>query len=586
MRSQNLFTDLLLEHAHARQTLYVVGSNLAFDLWVLDTYRAIGRAGFQLEFFYDRGMTFILKVRRQKASIVFLSIQNWYEGGIAELGEMVRLKKLPIDFARATDEELSTYCRRDVEILVRVMERHLETLDRYDMGSFSLSASSQAYHAFRHAYLRDRILVEHDTDIKAWERGAYYGARCEAVRPGRHADQEYALVDVNGMFPYVMRDRPYPCECVGVLGSSTPEELSDILQQYSVIADVTLSTAEPLYPVREDDRVRYPTGEVATRLPSESCRQAIARGHIVRVGRVRVYRHSHIFRPWVSAMWRIRRQRQRGGDAVGQAFIKGLMNRLYGKFGQQAEVVTRREEVSPEYVYREVVPILGTHRRVTTTVLCGVKEVSDRVEPAPESIPSISAHVTDYARWELNALCDAVGWDNVMYYDTDGLIVPAGVLQRFGARLGSTRLGGIKIVDRGTPLTIYRAKHYILGERQRCSGLKATAREVAEGCWEQDEIPTLEGLMAGGRPGLVPIIRRRKQVLRSPDSDSRAGNAPGTVLRGRVEVSGPTASAKALEPAKEAPAGEGRSDDTAPQPPSPAQQPFLPGLESSSEHLR
>jgi hypothetical protein len=320
------------------------------------------------------------------------------------------------------------------------------------------------------------------------------------------------MLDVNGMYPYVMREHRYPTQRVAILSHATGREILEALPRYAVIADVVLETKRDLYPYRHRTHVSYPTGVFETRLATESLRRAILAGEVLEIGRTHIYDSAPIFTSFVDRFYRLRRRRERAGDEIGAAATKRMMNALYGKFAQLVDVVSLRESVSPEYLYREAIPHLDRLRPTVETVMMGVREIVEDCRPGPETSPAVSAHVTDYARWELYDICCKAGWENVLYYDTDAIIAPAWVIGRFGRRVGSRKLGGLKIAERAPTLTIWREKAYQLGPRKRVSGMKGTARETIEGQWVQEKIPTLAGLLRGGRPGFVPIFEVRGRL--------------------------------------------------------------------------
>jgi len=138
------FWDIIEELTKDKRPIYVASHNLNFDLAVLDGVNQLEDRGWTLKFFYVKGYTVILKFKKGKRVINLFSTTNWFHSPLKELGKIVDLPKLEVDFDATSDEYLSTYCKRDVEILVAIVKQYVEFCRTHECGKFRLTAASQA----------------------------------------------------------------------------------------------------------------------------------------------------------------------------------------------------------------------------------------------------------------------------------------------------------------------------------------------------------------------------------------------------------------------------------------------------------
>ena len=120
-------------------TVYLIAHNVFFDLQACGFFKHMPQYGWKLDFFYDKGLKYILCVSKEDRKLKCISSTNFYECSLKELGAMLKLPKLGIDFQKASKTQLIRYCKRDVEILKRAMEMYFRFLLDHDLGKFSLS---------------------------------------------------------------------------------------------------------------------------------------------------------------------------------------------------------------------------------------------------------------------------------------------------------------------------------------------------------------------------------------------------------------------------------------------------------------
>lgn len=272
-------------------------------------------------------------------------------------------------------------------------------------------------------------------------------------------------------------------------------QLQGLLKDHCVIAEVEISTDLPLYPKRINNLTCFPIGAFRTFLCTESLRVAIERGDVEKVYAVNVYKKAFIFADYVNFFWGLRRHYMGAGDEVMEYVTKLFANSLYGKFGEKRDRVLEDEYTDNNDFYRfdyydEKRGEYGIEECLfhRFRVMQGQKE-------APNSMPAIAAHVTDYARLRLWEIFEAVGRENVLYCDTDSIIVTQEVYSRSAVLFTSEMLGGLKIQGESTHLILHGCKDYEFGPETKRKGIKDKAVETANGEFLQTQFPTITGML-------------------------------------------------------------------------------------------
>jgi len=468
----------LESRAAPKKALWVFAHNAFFDLQACGFFEHFTRSGWVLEFYYERQLTYILVIRKKRRTIRVISTTNFFPYRVEQLGAMVGLEKLRIDFAAAGQEELARYCRRDVEIIKRTMERYFDFLRTHDMGRFAATTASQAMHAYRHRFMTQKIYVHSDEDVQKLERRAYFGGRTECFFIGRVADIPVATLDVNSMYPWVMSRYAVPRRLVRFEPVAEIEQVQEWLQTHAVVAQVELDTDEPIYALRMHRKVCFPTGRFETYLCSPGLQEAIKRGHLRWVGKVAVYEKAFLFTKYVLELYALRLQFQERGQAEYALFVKLLLNSLYGKWAQRQPIVEEEDWIDHASYAREEILDLVTGQMQIETRLMNHRWVTFGDEPAANTFTAISAHITEAARIELWRLIERAGPKRVLYCDTDSIKIPARCLPAFEGLIHPTRLGALKIESIVDRLTILGLKAYETDGERTVKGVPKHARET------------------------------------------------------------------------------------------------------------
>ncbi|GAH24398.1 unnamed protein product, partial [marine sediment metagenome] len=192
-----------------------------------------------------------------------------------------------------------------------------------------------AAYLFRH--YQNKIYIHNNEQAIELERDSYRGGRTECFYLGELKDGNYYIVDVNSLYPFVMRNNLYPVKYVKQTHKPTLPIISRFLKDKSVIARALVDTDEPVYAVRRG-RTIFPIGRFWVTLTTPELLYALEHNHLIKVERAVIYEQANIFKTYVDRFYKLRQEFKTAGVAEYEELCKKMLNSLYGKFGQKAEV--------------------------------------------------------------------------------------------------------------------------------------------------------------------------------------------------------------------------------------------------------
>jgi len=156
---------------------------------------------------------------------------------------------------------------------------------------------------------------------------------------------------------------------------------------------------------------------------------------------------------------------------------KFLMNSLYGKFGEKRDIVIESEKTdSNEFMVQEWFDAV-TGKRGTERILFHKHEILSGQEDGRNAFPSISGHITADGRLVLWELMKQAGLENVLYCDTDSIIIDEQTYKKYLLQGAGSALGLHKIEYESTSLEIFNVKDYVIGDKHVLKGVKYTTNK-------------------------------------------------------------------------------------------------------------
>ena len=243
---------------------------------------------------------------------------------------------------------------------------------------------------------------------------------------------QYYKLDINSAYPYAMlSELPY-----GLVDSIDDPSINDIKDQIGIF-DLEYTISKPLISVKFANETLLGSGRIRSIVTTPELEIIKKCGSIKKIHKAFIYSKKAFLKDVILELYNLR-QKHRG---VKRKIIKVLMNAIYGKFSQ-------------------------TIKSKGKLYLSGF------------AFPAVSAYITGIIRAKLINLIEKAGWDNVFYFDTDGLIVNEKGFERLKDLIGN-EIGKLKIEEKGSNIEIIAPKFYSIEGKIKFAGIPKDA--VIEG---------------------------------------------------------------------------------------------------------
>ena len=522
--SPKRFWDIVDANSRSAASLYLIAHNVGFDFRVLKGFAALKARGFKTEKVIFNQSANVWSFKRGSAYIHVLDNMNFFKGSLESVGQSIGFPKTKMPDI-SENEALIEYCMNDTRIIFNAWLKLLEFLTVNDLGNFSKTVAGQAFNAFRHRFMKEKIYIHDREAATNLEREAYRGGRTECFRIGKMPRVEYRMLDVNSMYPSVMRDETYPVKLIGGI-SSLSDAVKCMDAGQGVIVKVLLDMKTNVFGIKKDGKLIFPVGVFEAVLTTRELKYALMCGSVREFREGYVYEMKNIFKEYVDFFYGKKRQYAEAGNTAFCYLCKIFLNSLYGKFGQRNEIY---ENVGYTDSSDGVEEFYDTDKSmmVKRRIINGSIQESIGYREGYESFCAIAAHVTADARMKLWNLFLVAGDANVFYCDTDSVIVNERGAKRLFPFIGK-ELGMLSEKEKSTTLAIYGNKDYVFGKTETMKGVKKNAVRVGKNEFEQDIFEGMAGAIRNGRLNRMMIHRMRKVLKRTYDK--------GDVLKdGRVE---------------------------------------------------
>lgn len=471
-------------------------------------------------------------------TLMCCDLSSWISQPLARIATDLGLSQVPYDHDGPADTPaLLARCRGDVYITTTALQELLAFTRRHRLGPFRPTGAGQAYAAWRRQFITTPVLVHDDTVALAHERKAMWTGRCEAWRWGQIKQGGLAEWDLRLAYCYVAHECHVPVALIRETGPIDYLEFSRLTRAGAVLADVTITTDHPVVPAGDGDRIHWPIGTFDSVLWDPELKAVAELGATVRIHRAWIYRKApalQAFAHWILAglnpddtdlqptPLQARLLKHWSRASVGRM---ALRYQRWERFGWSDEIDLRLGE--------HIDTIAGT---VTDELRVGhdVMTLAEMAE-SDTSTPMITGWVMSEARRRLWRLMVTAGLENVLYVDTDSVIVTA----PGNKRLHRAELQGETYsLIRKAPirsLLIHGPRNLEVENERRISGLPTRAIRTGPLTYEGEVWSGVKSSMKSGTMDHV-LVTPRTYTLQATDP-RRHHNPDGTTSPHREEKS-------------------------------------------------
>lgn len=538
-----------------RVSLYA--HNAWFDLKISELHISLPNNGFNLSTFYiaDGSKNCFFYFKHKKHTLKIINSYNILPRKLASIGESIGYPKLDIHFDTCSDKDLIVYCKRDVEILSKAVLGYKDFLQTMGFEGMRPTLASQGIAAIIGTHKSDKIYMHEREDVRAFERGSYHGGRTEAFKIGKLTGTWYCF-DVNSMYPYVMSRGNMPTRFKGFVDFDNPKSKVRPMswqlffnsfecgkrpifnhrgmdEKYMFVAECTIVTDVPIYPIVRDNSLIFPVGEFKSTLSPSEFFQAHKRGHIKRVHRCCVYAPGNPFSKYIDDLYSARKKFKEDGNDLYVLICKLLMNAAYGKFGERIPNELNAQKCNPNEFGVET--LITENGSCFAYSLCGkyIERTVEKFETERTNY-AIAGEITAASRIILYDLIELAGIENVAYGDTDSVIVNEIGRKRLQHLVGN-ELGQIKQEWSSDDVSIFGLKDYKIDGNRKIKGVRGDAIQLDDGTsFEMDQWQGFRGDMRKQQYKGVII----KRVIKHQKREYTKGNvlSNGNVIPFRMVV--------------------------------------------------
>jgi hypothetical protein len=486
------FWDFVEEKINICGEIIIYAHNTDFDMKVLDGYNELLiKRNWECVSPYITNQVYVLDVEKDKMKLHIWDTFNYFQTSLKNIGKMLNFPKMEIDFDTCSKEELSIYCKNDVEILFQLIKNLIDFLEKYDLSKLKPTKASLSFNCFKHKFYnkKDKPIYIHNTKFAIkLERNSYKGGICDCFKVGKFKDKLYHL-DCNSMYPYVMKNFKLPTKLIYYHFSYTEnlyEKMINALKNEKlVIIGCNIYLPEKyayiLNKVKfNDTQVKsiFLSGNYNIVLTTPEINFVLKYGKINKVYEIAIYDSDYIFNDFVDFFYNMRIKFKEENNDIYQQFCKYIMNSLYGKLGQRKiKYKIEKTRDNKIEISNSIETINSDIPKRTKIMQLGNKlfTIESNEENAFDSFVAIASHVTSYGRMILINLILKAERNNTYYVDTDCLIVNNKGYENLKEEIDNKQLGKLKIENESVDSEFLKPKMYKFNDKNKCKGIKRNA---------------------------------------------------------------------------------------------------------------
>lgn len=523
------------EFTRPKRRTVLYSHNLPYDLRIADGLRHLSRLAFKLESIRLANQGSWSRWSRDRASLTLCDSSSVFPVQLSSLAVILGRTRREHPTGEVLDE-WADYAARNVQVTSDILCEYFSWLRTGVAGNWQLTGAGQSWAHWRHSHYTHPVLVHPDTEAIDAERRAMWTGRAENWSWGKDLDAPVYEWDWANSYPRIARDYNVPVRLVGTVRTANASDLPKLARQYTVLADVAVRTEQPVVPTRHDGRILWPVGEFNTTLWWPEIEALTASGGSVRPGTVWLYRSEPALQQW--GTWII--DQVHGKGAIDYPWVplvlKHWSRTLIGRFATQYQ---NWEEFGTDVESKVQV---GKWFDTNTGILTDTMQVGRDIHvmtgltESDDSCPQITSYIMSVARRRLWDAIQSVGAENILYIDTDSLIVN---LEGHVILTELTKLGqmeGLRLKNRHRGYEIYGPRSAIIGSRRVFAGMPKASVRTGEKTFVGEVWTNLEKSLQIGEADRVTITPRKFTVryndnrrTRTPDGRTVPRRLPAAI---------------------------------------------------------
>ena len=514
------FTSIKSLHKYLLQlnrkypSLRIIAHNMTFDSVVCQLLDMCDDSGYSIGIFNPKSTNFVVSYSKKDKRIILLDSLNFFKGTLEHLGKEIGVRKKKMPEFQANNKAWLLYCKNDVKVIVEAYRFLHDFLRLNQFPSIKYTLASQAFAIYRKEYYQENIKIHVHRPSVHLEVNGMFGGRVECFKVGKLPKQDYFLLDVNSLYPYIMATKKLPIRLNGYCKNPSIQQLEKLQKKYQIIARVKVRISKPFLPLRTKNALLFPIGTFWTVLTSPEIELLQKYGEILEIKDLSYYMNDFVFKDFIKKFSLMKEKYQKTNKQIFRYFCKIMMNSLYGKFGQKTPILidTKMEGLEKYAIndfYSHITKEYETMKTINYKMYIEKKNII-----SPHSSFAISAHITAFARVHLWNLILEAGEKNVFYCDTDSLILNSVGYKNLKKYIHNTKIGKLALEKVSNRVIINSPKFYEFGKDIKSKGIPRSAKKITPDSFQYMQFPTIISTWKSKEKKRVVVKKMIKNVNR------------------------------------------------------------------------
>lgn len=557
-RDSRAFWEEVYGRLDERRPLWIFSHNAGFDSTICGLWIEVEEGRAELEFAVTENPPTIIKFKVKGCTVYWLDSMNWFRESLKDIGESIGMPKLPMPDGEQDETAWMLYCERDVCILEEAIRQLLAFHIDNDLGVFKMTAASQSLQTYRHrfspmqeltstVYKGNGSTVEmkqhvcriephtvsaiHELERDSYHQGIgwvfHFGhvvnleTYLNMVNSGRKDCAKRARIgpiyqlDVNSLYPAIMRNMDMPVRLMGFTYSPPVELIGDMLNSFCIVANVLVDINYGFVPGRLNRKPGFYHGHFWTTLCTPELRELYNHGRIKAVSMLAWYDKANVFSEFVDYFYGKRCQFKREGKKIFANLCKLYLNSLYGKFAQRQGQWINLQDVQPKVrwgEWSEKCHITG--KLLHFRGLGNITQARGDDANMPHTFTAISSHVTSAGRVYMQKLFRDCGVENIFYCNVDSIHCNMEGLARLQDKgdVNEYILGALKNEGHFQRAEYRGVRNYSLDGVDTVAGLNSTCKKLAEKEYECLDFQRLNDVLSHTPKAEIVISKETKHI--------------------------------------------------------------------------
>lgn len=506
-----LWADVLAFTRSKHRTI-VWCHNLAYDLRVARALTVLPQLGMELKGIVLDYTSAWASFTGKGRSIMCCDLTSWLPHTLQTIGKDLGLAKQgSIERAASTQDKLKR-CARDVEITRLAVVELLALIRAEQFGPWRATGAGQSHAAWRRRFMTTSPLCHDDEDALAAERRAMWTGRCEAWRWGKIKPAATFEYDLSLAYPWIAATEQLPEILIGRIGARTLPQLLPTIKRRAVLAEVTVTVDREVVPALQGKHIHWPVGTFDTTLWDPELLLAHQAGATVTVRRAWAYTRGSALQPF--SRWLLDQVDGNAGEhtILQRRALKHMSRAVVGRFAMRYRSWEPHTRMPECQLRLGELHDLDTGERLETLQVGHSFMTLGGHELGEDAAPQITGWVMSECRRRLWELCSLAGRENVLYMDTDSLIVNQLGARKLDTAIVAGAAWSLRLKHKHRQLTIHGPRQLTFRTSRRVAGVPHEAHELEPGVYAGEVFAGLRESIANGDGDAVLVQHRRFEL--------------------------------------------------------------------------